>query len=77
MSADIISFPRVPLRALVVIPAEYPRLDLCRVVQGGYAFEGPPLRRGQLQSVLRHLREHGRGLPVTVHPECERRAAYD
>lgn len=74
MSADIIPFPRVPIRALVVIPAAEPHLDLCRVVHGGYVFDGPPLRRGRLATVLRDLRCEGRGLPVTVHPECERRA---
>ncbi len=74
MSADIIPFPRVPIRALVVIPAADHHLDLCRVVPGGYAFDGPTHHRGRLAVVIRNLRVEARGLPVTVHPECERRA---
>lgn len=74
MSADIVPFPRVPVRALVVIPDDKPHLDVCRVVPGGYAFDGRTHYRGRLETVLFHLRADPRGLPVTVHPECKRRA---
>lgn len=77
MSATVLPFPRVPIRALVVVPADEPHRDLCRVIHGGYAFDGPPLVRGRLEVVLRELRAEGRGLPVTVHPECERRQANE
>lgn len=73
--ADVIPFPKTPIRALVVIPAAEPHSDLCRVVPGGYNFEGPTHHRGRLESVLRRLRSEGRGLPITVHRECRRRAA--
>lgn len=72
--ADVIAFPKTPIRALVVIPAAEPHLDLCRVVPGGYGFEGPTHYRGRLETVLRRLNAEGRGLPITVHNECRRRA---
>lgn len=77
MSAKIIPFLRVPLRAFVVVPDDQPSRDICRVVVGGYAIDGglPCPSRGQLKTVLRELRADPRGLPVTVHPECKRRAS--
>lgn len=76
MSAEIIPFPRVPLRAFVVVPDERPSRDICRVVRGGYPIDGETLwpERGSLMAVLFNLRADPRGLPVTVHPECRRRA---
>ena len=76
MSAKITPFPRGPIRAFVVVPDDQPSRDICRVVVGGYAIEGglPWPSRGQLKTVLRELRADPRGLPVTVHPECKRRA---
>lgn len=74
-SAKIIPFPKVPLRALVVIPAELVGHDICEVRQGGWPIDGKPVkRRGSLSTVMMTIRSDGRGLPVTVHPECERRA---
>lgn len=76
MSAEILSFPRVPVRAFVVVPDERPSRDICRVVHGGYTIDGemPWPTRGRLEIVLFNLRADPRGLPVTVHPECRRRA---
>jgi len=74
MSAALIPFPRTPIRALVVVPGDDPKRDWCRVVSGGYFFEGEAPREGPLYLVLRRLQDDPRGLPVTVHPECRRRA---
>lgn len=72
----IIPFTRTPLRAFVVIPSDDPRRDWCRTLPGGWPIEGVDYRPcGPLDLVLRKLREDPRGLPVTVHPECIRRAA--
>lgn len=75
---QLIQFTRTPIRAYVIIPGEDPKLDQCRVKRGGYAFEDQVLlTRGTLKTLIYHLRsqEMARGLPITVHPECERRAA--
>jgi hypothetical protein len=76
MSALLIPFPRVPVRAFVVVPDAEVTRDICRVVPGGYAIDGelPWPARGRLSTVLFELRADPRGLPVTVHPECKRRA---
>ena len=63
-------------RALVVIPGSEDGRDYCSVVPGGFAIESAPsIAPGPLWQVLRSAREWGNGLPITVHPECKRRAA--
>jgi hypothetical protein len=75
MSAKLIPFPRTPLRAFVVIPGDEVTRDWCRVKAGGYPIDGAPrVSEGPLYLVLYRLQEDPRGLPVTVHPECRRRA---
>ena len=71
-----IPFPGRAIRALVVIPDTEDSRDYCRVVMGGWPtdFE-PDITPGPLWLVLRTARDWGHGLPITVHPECERRAA--
>ncbi|OBX20289.1 hypothetical protein A9995_00720 [Erythrobacter sp. QSSC1-22B] len=75
-SSTIIPWTRVPLRAFVVIPGDEIGRDFVLVRQGGYPIDGglEPMQ-GPLATVLRHLRDDPRGLPVTIHPECRRRAA--
>ncbi len=76
MSATLITWPRVPLRALVVIPAGEIDRDFVVVRLGGFAIDGGlDDIQGPLATVLRRLQDDPRGLPVTVHPECRRRAA--
>jgi hypothetical protein len=75
MSAALIPFPRTPLRAFVVIPADEITRDWCEVRAGGWPIEGGPrIIEGPLYLVLRRLQDDPRGLPVSVHPECRRRA---
>ncbi len=75
-SASVIAWPRVPIRAFVVVPDAEPTRDLCRVVPAGLEIDGEaPVRRNDLRSVLKACRADRRGLPVTVIAECERRAA--
>lgn len=75
-SASVIPWPRVPIRAFVVVPDAEPSRDLCRVVPAGLEIDGElPVHRHDLQSVLKACRADPRGLPVTVVAECERRAA--
>lgn len=74
MSAVVIPYLRVPLRAFVVVPDDEPNRDICRAVPGGWGFAGRTHYRGRLATVLFQLRADPRGLPVTVHPECKRRA---
>lgn len=77
-SCKIVSFPRIPVRAYVLVPDDDPKRDQAQVKRGGYAFDdGALLTRGQLDVLKLHLRSQveARGLPITVHPECERRAA--
>ena len=76
MSATLIPWPRVPIRALVVIPGGEVHRDFAVVRLGGYPIDGglKPIQ-GRLEYVLRRLQDDPRGLPVTVHPECRRRAA--
>jgi hypothetical protein len=75
-SASVIAWPRVPLRAFVVVPDDEPTRDLCRVMPAGLEIDGEaPLTRSDLRGVLWALRADPRGLPVTVIEECERRAA--
>lgn len=72
----VLQFPRVPLRAFVVIPGDWREQDVCRVRVGGWAIDfDPPVEQGSLPSVLARLRSGGQGVPITVHPECKRRAA--
>lgn len=72
----ILPFTRTPLRALVIIPGDHPSIDYCRLVAGGWPIDGGvPGIGGPLQLVLRKAKDDPRGLPVTIHPECERRAA--
>lgn len=72
----ILQFTRTPIRALVIIPGDDPRIDYCRLVAGGWPIDGGvPDIVGPLELVLRKAKDDPRGLPVTVHPECERRAA--
>lgn len=72
---NLIPFPKEPLRAWVIIPADDGR-DFCRVVPGGWPIDGPRLTFcGPLQTVLRRVKDDPRGVPVTIHPECERRVA--
>ena len=73
--ADMLTFNRTPLRAWVVVPGNDPKRDFCEVRQGGYPIEGDqsPMR-GPLETILFRLRADARGLPVTIHPECLRRA---
>lgn len=78
MSAKILNFPRVPIRAYVIIPGEDPRRDFCEVKRGGYPIDDDGrIMQGPLARVLETLRSqyNVRGVPVTIHPECERRAA--
>ena len=76
MSAALIPWPRVPLRALVVIPGGEIDRDFAVVRLGGYPIDGGLEQiQGSLATVLRRLQDDPRGLPVTVHPECRRRAA--
>ena len=71
----VLQFPRVPLRAFVVIPGEDRRYDICRVRVGGWPIDfKPPIERGSLPQVLAVLRNSNQGVPITVHPECKRRA---
>jgi hypothetical protein len=75
MSADLIPFPKTPIRSFVVIPGDEVTRDWCKVKIGGYpADEGPCVSEGPLYLVLRRLQDDPRGLPVAVHPECRRRA---
>ncbi len=74
--ADVIAFPRTPLRAIVIVPADDPATDICRAVVGGFPLHGGEtiFARGTLKGVLRRVEWERRGLPIRVHPECERRA---
>ena len=75
-SSSVIAWPRVPIRAFVVVPDAEPTRDLCRVVPAGLEIDGEaPVHRHDLRSVLKACRADPRGLPVTVIAECERRAA--
>lgn len=75
VSASVIEWPRVPVRAFVVVPDDEPHRDLCRVEPAGLTIDGePPVRRNDLRSVLKACRADPRGLPVTVIAECKRRA---
>ena len=72
----LLIFNRTPLRAFVVIPSDEIDRDYCRVVKGGWPIEiEQPVHRGPLAYVIRQLRHYGQGVPITVHPECKRRAA--
>ena len=77
--SNLIQFPKTPIRALVIIPEGNPNsriADLCEVRHGGLGHDVEPSRtRGSLNRLVRDLREECRGLPITVHPECVRRAA--
>ena len=71
----ILPFSGKTQRALVVIPGSEDGRDFCSVVPGGFTSEdAPSIRSGPLWMVLCAARECGNGLPITVHPECKRRA---
>ena len=77
--ADILPFTRTPVRAIVIVPADDPATDVCRAVLGGFPLHGGEtfFARGSLKGVLRRCQWERQGLPITVHPECERRAANE
>lgn len=71
----IIPFTGNTTRALVVIPGSDERRDYCRVILGGWPTDYDPLiEPGPLWRVKAAARDWGNGLPIAVHPECERRA---
>lgn len=77
MTAQILSFHRVAVRAIVIAPAGDVGEDRCRAVPGGWPIDPSVSNlRGPLDLVSRKLREHplSCGLPIVVHPECYRRA---
>lgn len=79
MTAVIIAFPRIPERAVVIIPAGEPSEDRCRAVSGGWPIDAEIHGAvGPFYLVRRQILEHRlrNGLPVTIHPECYRRAGW-
>lgn len=79
MSATILPFPHVSIRAIVVIPSGAPGEDRCRAVSGGWPIDAHITElAGPLYLVRRKLleHEHRNGLPITIHPECYRRAGW-
>lgn len=78
MADNVIQLPRTPIRAYVIIPDDDPMRDFCRVVRGGYPIDDDGREiQGPLCLVLERLRDQYivQGVPVTIHPECKRRAA--
>ena len=78
--SNVIPFPRIPLRAIVVIPSGAVHLDQCETRFGGWPPNEIPAAvgmRGNLRGVMRRLRDNctSHGLPISVHGECVRRAA--
>ena len=77
MTATLLPFARVAIRAIVIIPAGEPGEDRCRTVPGGWPIDQ---NVGELQGPLEIVRrrvldhEHRNGLPISIHPECYRRA---
>lgn len=71
----IIPFSGSTQRALVVMPSSDDGRDMCSVFPGGFSIDNAPcIAPGPLWQVLRAARDWGNGLPITVHPECNRRA---
>ena len=76
--ADIIPFPCAgrTVRAIVIVPAGQGKGDVCRAMLAGsplhhdfeLSFSGP------LWKVQMLANDYRRGLPIRVHPQCERRA---
>jgi hypothetical protein len=78
MSAELIPFPcdGRTVRAIVVIPDGSGESDACCSKLGGFPLhEDEDLSFcGPLWWVMMMLKDYRMGLPVRVHPECERRA---
>ena len=89
--SDIIQFPKTPLRVIAIVPIGHPNTlypDWCEARFAGWPHDVDPplveglgkddlrvLERGTLNTMRDEYRAHCRGLPISVHPECERRAA--
>ena len=78
MSAEIIPYPATgrTVRAIVIVPDHGDEGDACRALLGGFPLaDGQTLSfHGPLWRVLMMAKDCRNGLPIRVHPECERRA---
>ncbi|MXO57181.1 hypothetical protein [Pontixanthobacter gangjinensis] len=78
MSGLILHFPKEPIRAIVVIPAVDSEPGWCTASFSGWPSDYFMAKlKGPLSSILWQLQNKGyrQGLPITVHPDCKRRAA--
>lgn len=72
----IVPFTGTATRAIVVVPDADDGRDYCRAVLGGWPTDyDPRIAPGPLWQVLAAAHDWRNGLPIRVHPECERRAA--
>lgn len=81
MSGEVIQFPEAgrTVRAIVIIPDGEDTGDRCFAVSTGF-----PLHSGErvefygsLWKVRMLAKDHGQGLPIRVHPDCERRERHE
>lgn len=73
---SVVEFTGKVQRAIVIVPFNEDGTDYCRAELGGWPADFElDVKPGPLWKVMMTARDWGSGLPINVHPECERRAA--